>query len=87
MPAVAGHIGGIPDLLRNIVEDPAVPNRAVVVDERLPSDDLDFAFAPEILAGDAALLLKIDEFEHDDVLYLKTILRIRTSEPGYRAEI
>ena len=62
--AEAGHIGGIPDLLRNIVEDPAVPHRAVVVDEGLSPDDLDPPGPLEILASEAAPLLKIDEFEH-----------------------
>ena len=66
--AEAGHIGGIPDLFRNIVEDPAVPHRAVIVDKGLPSDDLDPPDTPEILTSEAAFFLKFDEFEHDTIL-------------------
>ena len=67
--AEAGHIGGIPDLFRNIVEDPAFPHRAVVVDEGLSPDDLDPPGSLEILASEAAPLLKIDEFEHEYSLF------------------
>ena len=66
--AEAGHIGGIPDLFRNIVEDPAFPHRAVIVDEGLSPDDLDPPGPLEILASEAALFLKFDEFEHDTIL-------------------
>ena len=48
----------------------AIPLRIVVINERLPSDDLDPPLSPEKLTGDAALLLKINEFEHDAVILL-----------------
>ena len=94
--AVAGRIGRLVDQFREVVENAAISLRIVVIDERLPSDHLDPALSTEKLTGDAAFLLKINEFEHNETprfpvvlfrFYLKTILRIRTSAPGYRAAI
>ena len=65
---VAGHIGRISDLLRDVVEHPAASHGAVVVYEGLTADHLDPPLPPEILTGDAAPLLKINEFEHDSML-------------------
>jgi len=69
--AVAGHIGGIVDKLRDILEDPASALLVVIIDEGLPTDDLDPPLSPEILTGDAAPLLKIVEFEHGSVLFVQ----------------
>ena len=66
--AVAGRIGRFVDQFRKIVENAAIPLRVVVIDERLPADDLDPALSMEKLTGDAAFLLKINEFEHDVTL-------------------
>ena len=66
--AEAGRIGGIVDEPRGIVENAASPLRIVIVDEGLPSDELDPPGPLEILTSKAAPLLKIDEFEHDTIL-------------------
>ena len=93
--AVTHHIGRFVDEFREIVEHAAIPLLVVVINERLPTDDLDPPLPPEKLTRDAALLLKINEFEHKNNLpniifhlsyHLKTMLSIRTSEPGYLAE-
>ena len=71
IPAVADRVGGIVDELGNVLEHPASSLRIVVIDEGLPSDDLHPPPPPEILARDAALFLKIDEFEHGMTSFLK----------------
>ena len=94
--AITDYIGGFVDQFRNVVENPAISLRVVIIDERLPSDHLDPPLSPEKLTRDAAFLLKINEFEHNSNLpniifhlsyHLKTMLSIRTSEPGYLAAI
>lgn len=62
---VAGHIGRISDLLRDVVEHPAASHGAVVVYEGLTADHLHPPRPPEILTGDAAPLPQIDKFKHD----------------------
>lgn len=72
------RIGGIVDEPRGIVENAASPLRIVIVDEGLPSDDLDPPRSLEILASEAAPLLEIDEFEHDGaVLFIEQMIRVR----------
>ena len=66
--AITGNIGRFVDQFREIVEHAAVPLRVVVINERLPSDDLDPPLSTEKLTRDAALLLKINEFEHGSLL-------------------
>ena len=66
--AVAGRIGRFVDQFRKIVEHAAISLRVVVIDERLPTDHLDPALSAEKLTGDTALLLKINEFEHNSSL-------------------
>ena len=63
--AETGRIGRFVDQFREIVVYAAGPFGIIVVNEGLPTDDLDSAPPLEKLTGDAALLLKIDEFEHD----------------------
>ena len=63
--AIAGNISRFVDQFRKIVENAAISLRVVVINERLPSDHLDPALSTEKLTGDAAFLLKINEFEHD----------------------
>ena len=66
--AEARRIGGIVDEPRGVVENTAGSLRVVVVDEGLSPDDLDPPRSLEILTSEAALLLKIDEFEHGTIL-------------------
>ena len=66
--AIAGNIGRLVDEFRHIFKNTAISLLVFVIDERLPSDDLDPPLSPEILTRDAAFLLKIDEFEHDSSL-------------------
>ena len=65
--AIADNIGRFVNQFRNVIEHTAVPLLVVVIDERLPTNDLDPALSPEKLTSDAALLLKINEFEHDSM--------------------
>ena len=62
--AIAGNIGWFVDEFRDIVKNAAISLLIVVINERLPSDDLDPPLSPEKLTGYAAFLLKINEFEH-----------------------
>jgi hypothetical protein len=58
------------------LENAANTLRVVVIDKGLPTDDLDPPLSPEILTGNTALLLKINEFEHGATqqnLFLKKI--------------
>ena len=66
--AIAGNIGRFVDEFWNVVENAAIPLLVVVINECLPTDHLDPALSTEKLTGDAALLLKINEFEHDVTL-------------------
>ena len=66
--AVADNIGRFVDQFREIVEHATGPLWVIVVNEGLPTDHFDPALSPEKLTGDAAFLLKINEFEHDVTL-------------------
>ena len=77
--AVTGNIGRFVDQFREIVEHAAAPLRIVVINERLPSDHLDPSLPPEKLTGDAAFLLKINEFEHIKIPFRAKIKSVKAS--------
>lgn len=80
--AIAGYIGWFVDEFRDIVKNAAIALLVVVIDKGLSSDDLDPPLSPEILTGDAALLLKINEFEHGSVLSIVLIFVVLTLGPN-----
>ncbi len=88
--AVTDCVGRLVDQFREIVEHAAISLRVVVINERLPADDLNPALSTEKLTRDAAFFLKINEFEHNSSLSdcsFAVLFENHAQDPDFRTGI